>query len=85
MIYELYPIHDPRKSFYGKAHVFVRNGSKILISYKTEVCEITADGKFNQLWGGYSATTMRHINEFRQQNGLEKLSKKEWEALPLVD
>lgn len=57
--------YDRVKSFYGKAKVIeTDNGEKVLQSYNTFVCRITAAGRFVRMWGGYSATTMRHVNSF---------------------
>lgn len=65
--YELRPIHDSRKSFYGKALV-VEDGSgvKKLRSYNTIVAQIN-DGR-PTVYGTYSNTTLRHIKEFLKQN-----------------
>ena len=53
------------KSFYGKAVVTeYDNGEKVLQSYQTDVCKITAEGAFVRLWDGESVTTMRHVNSF---------------------
>lgn len=50
-----------------------------LRSYRTNVCAYdTATCVFFKLWDGYSATTMKHINIFRNYFGLPKLSKREW-------
>lgn len=58
--FELQPI-DGRKSFYNKAKVTeLDNGDIELTSYTTIVARIH-NGKFERLWNGYSATTMRHI------------------------
>lgn len=82
--YNLIPEYDNSKSFYGKAKVTVYpNGTKVLTSYKTEVAAIMPDGSFRRLWNGYSATTSRHVNEFRLQNGLAAINKTEWIRLPL--
>ena len=71
-----------QKSYYGKAIIIEdKFGNKRLKSYKTIVAEITKKGKFKRLWEGYSRTTMNHINEFRKENGLEKISAKEWKNL----
>lgn len=49
---------DRAKSFYGKAKIIeTDNGEKVLQSYNTFVCRITAAGRFVRMWGGYSATT----------------------------
>lgn len=86
MKYELSAIYDGKKSFYGKATVTeYRTGEKILRSYNTDVARITADGSFLRTWAGWSATTTRHVNEFRKQNGFAALSKKEWERLPVSE
>lgn len=71
-----------QKSYYGKAIVIEdKFGNKRLKSYKTIVAEITKKGKFKRLWEGYSRTTMNHINDFRNENGLEKINAKEWKNL----
>ena len=80
-IVELKPT-DSRKSFYGKARVVIaKNGDKTLISYTTPVLRLTADGKLEKLWHGYSATTMRHINSFCDTFGIDGGGKRWWETL----
>lgn len=89
-ITELTPIYDNRKSFYGKAHVIhdLDNDTFTLRSYNTDVCRIVfkANGfVFQKLWEGYSATTMRHVNEFVAQYGNSDLGgKKWWSSLEVV-
>ena len=91
-VYGLEPEHDSRKSFYGKAKVDERaDGSKVLYSYGTPVCYIDKDGKVSLLRKGYlgwfsSATTLRHVKEFLQQNGKKIASRSELDKLyPTVD
>ena len=73
---------DGRKSFYGKAIVDVReNGDKVLYSYGTPIVRLTAKGKLEKIWYGYSATTMRHINSFLDTFGVRGGGKKWWESL----
>lgn len=63
-MYDLIP-HDGRKSFYGKARVMVENnGTETLYSYNTAIIKRTAAGELVKLWGGWSATTGRHIAAF---------------------
>lgn len=70
-IYELTPMKDRRKSFYGKAKVIEHdNGTIQLQSYNTIVCEIVG-GVFRMLWDGRTQTTTRHINEFKYQFNIE--------------
>ena len=93
-ITELYPRYDSRKSFYGKAHVIYDhdNDTITLRSYNTDVCRIVnhANGfRFEKLWNGYSATTMRHVNEFIDQFTTSSFSqksggKKWWDSLEVV-
>ena len=79
MITELQPIHSSQKSFYGKARVEnLENGHKELYSYSTKVCELDNNNNIVDI-GYYSATTSRHINDFLQQNGHNKMTKKEIE------
>jgi hypothetical protein len=75
--YELRPIHDSRKSFYGKANVQVEpdTGKKSLISYTTKVAEI--ENGMAYVFGTYNATTLRHIKEFLTQNGFEASTAKQ--------
>jgi len=84
--YLLKPENSSVKSFYGKAIVTVySDGTADLKSYETTVCRISATGEFIRFWNGYSATTARHINEFRMQHGLTALTKKEWLEIPVTE
>lgn len=82
-MYELMANFDSRKSFYGKARVLEEGDRKTLISYNTKICTISGPGTFQKLWSGWSNTTARHINEFRQQAGLPAINKKQWHDLPM--
>ena len=81
-MYNLQP-NDGRKSFYGKATVIENYDGIILVSYQTIVCGIDNDRKFYRFWGGYSATTMRHINAFLEAYWMPGGGKKWWESLPV--
>lgn len=84
-IYDL-PVmgYDRAKSFYGKAKVIEKdNGEKVLQSYNTEVCKIGSNGKFVRLWGGYSVTTMRHVNSFLSFFGIPGGGKAWWNMQPV--
>lgn len=84
--YLLKPENSAVKSFYGKAIVTVySDGTADLKSYETTVCRITTTGEFKRFWNGYSATTARHINEFRMQYGLTAITKKEWLDIPVTE
>ena len=79
-IYDLVPVYENRKSFYGKAKVIVmESGEIILKSYDSFVASIK-NGKAT-INGLYSNTTLRHIKEFLHQNGFEVGSKKELEKM----
>lgn len=79
------PCFDSRKSFYGKARIAeYSNGEKVLYSYNTPVCKITAAGKFIKLWGGYSATTQRHINSFLAFYGIPGGGAAWWRSLEVA-
>lgn len=83
--YNLKPM-DNRKSFYGKAKVEERDdGSKVLYSYGTPVCGVTVSGRFFRAWGGYSATTMRHVNSFLEAEGMNGGGKAWWDKQPVED
>ena len=84
-IYEL-PCMDSRKSFYGKAHVATTAaGDRVLISYDTPVARVDASGVFHRLWGGYSATTMRHVNSFARLLGVPGSGKSWWDSLKIEE
>ena len=77
--FELFPRYDRRKSFYGKARIVEHeNGDKDLISYTTTVASIKNNILY--VYGWFSQTTARHINEFLLQNGFDPMTKKEMEA-----
>ena len=77
--YNLETIYSTQKSFYGKAIVTeLENGYKILTSYNTNVCELDQNNNIVEI-RYYSQTTGRHVNEFLQQNGYKKMTKKEIE------
>lgn len=85
-LYELKPQFEGAKSFYHKANIYRNDkGSIFLMSYETIVAEIKdatiSDTGEKQaiVYGWYSMTTARHINEFLRQNGFNKMSKKEME------
>lgn len=82
-IYELSARYDRRKSFYGKAKVIESHGCKILKSYDTDVCGIDENGNFHRYWSGESATTMRHVNEFLMQNGIDGGGVSWWRLQPV--
>jgi hypothetical protein len=85
--YNLEPRFDNRKSFYGKAIVEIidKAGESKLYSYNTHVATFKAGVKKSDdvliINGYFSATTMRHINEFIQQLGYKKMTKKQVEGL----
>lgn len=77
-IYDLSPC-DGRKSFYGKAKIYIgENGTEVLYSYNTPIIRRTITGKLERLYSGWSATTGRHINAFCG------LNKAEFLKLPIV-
>ena len=71
---------DSHKSFYGKAIVRdYDNGTSVLRSYATDVIRRNADGSLTRLWGGWSATTGRHVASFCGIN------KAVWDKMPVGD
>ena len=62
--YKLIPT-DGRKSFYGKAVVVEdNNANETLYSYGTPIIKRDNTGKLERLYGGWSATTGRHVKAF---------------------
>lgn len=76
---------NSQKSFYGKAKIhYLDNGTVLLQSYNTIVAEIDGNGQFVRRWYGWSSTTAKHINSFRQTFGLAPISKAQWCAMETV-
>lgn len=81
---ELIPEYISQGSFNRRAWVeYDDQGNIYLISYETTVAVIK-DGLISEssrqeahIFDWYSATTAKHINEFLQQHGFEKLSKEQ--------
>ena len=78
-IYDLVPVYDGRKSFYGKAKVIEIENDVFLISYGTIVAFFNRDTKIAKVIDTYSATTLRHIKEFLKQSGFKAETKKQIE------
>ena len=79
---------DGRKSFYCKASMeMMEDGTRVLISYTTAVVKITPDGRLVRLCDHdqecSSQTTMRHLVAFCVSNGLEPITKKAWNEMPI--
>lgn len=55
----------------------------MLISYETHVASVV-NKKIVRHWDGYSMSTLKHINMFLDYNGIEKINKKIWESMPIV-
>ena len=88
-VYELKPSNTRQKSFYGKANVVITECFNdvfyALYSYDTLVAsvDVNVSGAIcvRKLWAGYSATTLRHVNELLMQQGFPKLSARAWCAM----
>lgn len=72
-----------QKSYYKKAYVLKDGNNLYLQSYNTIVCGLV-EGKFVRYWDDYSTTTMKHVNDFRVQHELNRLSKKDWDEIPVA-
>jgi hypothetical protein len=74
--------YDSRASFYGKARIEADYPDVRLWSYTTHVATITYNGQPDdqgklEVYGTYSATTLRHIKEFARQYGFRADSSKQ--------
>ena len=72
-----------QNSYYKKAYVLKDRENLYLQSYNTIVCGLVK-GKFVRYWDGYSLTTINHVNDFRMQHGLNRLSKKDWNKINVI-
>ena len=76
-----------QKSLYGKAFEISNSMGYELISYSTKVARIEVGQygrKLVRLFGGYSATTMRHVNAWLQWHGMNPITKKQWEEMEVA-
>ena len=77
LVTELSAVYDSQIAFYGKAQVIAGNGVIELQSHNTRVARLEDDELTilpgAQAW--WSATTGRHINDFVQQLGGDKMTK----------
>ena len=48
----------------------------------TDAVAVVENGKLVRYWNGYSATTIKHINQVLEELNLPKITKKDWEELP---
>lgn len=71
--------YDSRKSFYKKARVYYYENQIYLISYETIVAIFKQNKGCVQysIFGYYSPTTKRHIDEILEQLNLSKVTTKE--------
>ena len=46
---------------------------------------MTVSGRFFRAWGGYSATTMCHVNSFLEAEGMNGGGKAWWDKQPVVE
>lgn len=77
--FELMP--TKQKSYGRKAFVLQDDKENVFLqSYDTIVCGIV-NGAFVRYWGGYSATTQKHIGDSLMLYGFHAIGKKEWEGM----
>ena len=87
MVKRYKPLGDAKGNAYAHAQVVECARYHALLSYGTMVCRVAlADGgtRFVRHWAGYSATTLKHVNAFRSWHDLPRLTRKAWEAMPVV-
>ncbi len=85
---ELKPVHDGRKSFWGRAHVArLGDGTVLLESNWTTVACVDASGRFHRMWSGWSCATGRHLVEFAKQFATDGTlpHKRLWDGLPVEE
>ena len=86
-LHYLRPVYDSANSFYKKAKIYRDDKGRLFLeSYSTIVAEVTdgmmtEDGRRHaKVYGWYSRTTARHINDFLYQYGFRPMTKKQMEA-----
>lgn len=74
---ELKPVSN-QKSFSGKALLHWEEHGIYLQSYETIVAYVDDSKVLHRLWGGYSATTQKHIDAFSRTFCGEGCNKQQW-------
>ena len=76
--------YSRQKSFYKKAYIRDKSTQQAecvwLFSYETPVAAVV-NGKFRRIWGGWSATTARHVDAFCRMMGVPLFGKAVWDSL----
>lgn len=76
--------YDRAKSFYGKAKIIeTENGEKFYSLIILLFAVSRRRGRFVRMWGGYSATTMRHVNSFLSFYDMNGGGKSWWDMQPV--
>ena len=70
--------------FNNRAVIIPVDGGYLLKSYHTTVAAFV-NGAFYRLWNGYSVTTAKHVDIFREWLNMPKMSKREWIETPVHD
>lgn len=89
MMVELSAMGTSQKSFYSKAFAEMTYNGIVIYSYNTPVLRWDGE-KLHRLWGGWSATTQRHINTllrqvWRKDKPFITMTKKVWESMPVEE
>ena len=79
---DLKPVFENVKSYYGKARVYENDRGKELVSYATTVAKVIDGVAYRGYGAPQSATTARHMREFFQQEGFDKMMMNDLRALP---
>lgn len=80
---ELKPVFENVRGYYKKAHTYEgKDGSKTLVSYATTVAKVIDGVAYRGYGAPQSATTARHMREFFQQEGFDKMMMNDLRALP---
>ena len=81
---ELKPVFENCKAYYKKAHTYEsKDGSKTLVSYSTTVAKVIDGVAYRGHGAPQSATTARHMREFFQQEGFDRMMMNDLRALPV--
>ncbi len=78
--------YDGGKQFGNRVQVVIGGrGERVLYSSGTIVAAIGKKGEFYRLWRGTNKNTMREVNSFRIDRKLKPITKREWDAMPVID
>ena len=77
--------YDGGRGFDSRVMVVIAaKGERVLRNQETYVAAVDKRKNFFRLWSGTGKEILRQVNCFRLERKLQPITKREWDALPVV-